>query len=114
MYPYVIPLIALVKHYIRGFCRIGAIKDLITAVKVLHFGLSEASAKTIRRGYAVQPVAAVQTEYSFMERGSLTKQCDRSFGASGCIRSRPNAPPGGCGEQLLQIRGISSIVNIGK
>jgi len=46
----------------------GAIKDLITAGKVLHFGLSEASAKTIRRAHAVQPVAAVQTEYSFMER----------------------------------------------
>lgn len=47
----------------------GAIKDLITEGKVLHFGLSEASAKTIRRAHAVQPVAAVQTEYSFMERG---------------------------------------------
>lgn len=46
----------------------GAIKDLITAGKVLHFGLSEASAKTIRRAHAVHPVAAVQTEYSFMER----------------------------------------------
>ena len=46
----------------------GAIKDLITAGKVLHFGLSEASAKTIRRAHVVQPVAAVQTEYSFMER----------------------------------------------
>lgn len=46
----------------------GAIKDLISAGKVLHFGLSEASAKTIRRAHAVQPVTAVQTEYSFMER----------------------------------------------
>lgn len=46
----------------------GAIRDLITAGKVLHFGLSEASAKTIRRAHAVQPVTAVQTEYSFMER----------------------------------------------
>lgn len=46
----------------------GAIKDLIREGKVLHFGLSEASAKTIRRAHAVQPVAAVQTEYSFMER----------------------------------------------
>ena len=46
----------------------GAIKDLIKEGKVLHFGLSEASAKTIRRAHAVQPVAAVQTEYSFMER----------------------------------------------
>ena len=46
----------------------GAVKDLIQAGKVLHFGLSEASAKTIRRAHAVQPVAAVQTEYSLMER----------------------------------------------
>jgi aryl-alcohol dehydrogenase-like predicted oxidoreductase len=46
----------------------GAIKDLIKEGKVLHFGLSEASAKTIRRAQAVQPVTAVQTEYSFMER----------------------------------------------
>ena len=46
----------------------GAIKDLIAQGKVLHFGLSEASAKTIRRAHAVQPVTAIQTEYSFMER----------------------------------------------
>ncbi len=46
----------------------GAIKDLIAAGKVLHFGLSEASAKTIRLAHAVQPVTAVQTEYSLMER----------------------------------------------
>src|SRR6266480_6931480 len=46
----------------------GAVKDLITQGKVLHFGLSEASAKTIRHAHAVQPVTAVQTEYSLMER----------------------------------------------
>src|SRR6266704_1960069 len=46
----------------------GAIKDLIKAGKVLHFGLSEASAKTIRRAHAVQPVTAIQTEYSVMQR----------------------------------------------
>jgi aryl-alcohol dehydrogenase-like predicted oxidoreductase len=46
----------------------GAIKDLIRAGKVVHFGLSEASAKTIRRAHAVQPVTAVQTEYSLMQR----------------------------------------------
>jgi aryl-alcohol dehydrogenase-like predicted oxidoreductase len=46
----------------------GAIKDLIKAGKVLHFGLSEASAKTIRRAHAVQPMTAVQTEYSLMQR----------------------------------------------
>ncbi|NPC68826.1 aldo/keto reductase [Corallococcus exiguus] len=46
----------------------GAVKDLIAQGKVLHFGLSEASARTTRRAHAVQPVTAVQTEYSFMER----------------------------------------------
>ncbi|WP_241764419.1 MULTISPECIES: aldo/keto reductase [unclassified Pseudoalteromonas] len=46
----------------------GAVKNLIDEGKVLHFGLSEASATTIRRAHAVHPVAAVQTEYSFMER----------------------------------------------
>lgn len=46
----------------------GAIKDLIKEGKVLHFGLSEASAKTIRRAHAVQPVTAIQTEYSIMTR----------------------------------------------
>jgi aryl-alcohol dehydrogenase-like predicted oxidoreductase len=42
----------------------GAVKDLIQAGKVKHFGLSEASAQTIRRAHAVQPVTAVQSEYS--------------------------------------------------
>jgi aryl-alcohol dehydrogenase-like predicted oxidoreductase len=46
----------------------GTVRDLITAGKVLHFGLSEPSAKTIRRAHAVQPVAAIQTEYSLIER----------------------------------------------
>lgn len=46
----------------------GAVKELLAQGKVLHFGLSEASARTIRRAHAVQPVAAVQTEYSVMER----------------------------------------------
>jgi aryl-alcohol dehydrogenase-like predicted oxidoreductase len=44
------------------------VKELIAEGKVLHFGLSEASAKTIRRAHAVQPVTAVQTEYSVMQR----------------------------------------------
>ena len=46
----------------------AAVKELIKEGKVLHFGLSEASASTIRRAHAVQPVTAVQTEYSLMER----------------------------------------------
>jgi aryl-alcohol dehydrogenase-like predicted oxidoreductase len=46
----------------------GTVKDLIKEGKVLHFGLSEASAKTIRRAHGVQRVTAVQTEYSLMQR----------------------------------------------
>jgi aryl-alcohol dehydrogenase-like predicted oxidoreductase len=45
-----------------------AVADLITQGKVLHFGLSEASPETIRRAHAVQPVAALQTEYSLWTR----------------------------------------------
>jgi aryl-alcohol dehydrogenase-like predicted oxidoreductase len=46
----------------------GAVKDLIQEGKVKHFGLSEASAKTIRRAHAIQPVAALQSEYSLFWR----------------------------------------------
>ena len=46
----------------------GAVKDLIEEGKVKHFGLSEASAKTIRRANAVQPLTAVQSEYSLWWR----------------------------------------------
>ena len=47
----------------------GAVKDLIREGKVKHFGMSEAAAKTIRRAHSVQPVAAVQSEYSLWTRG---------------------------------------------
>jgi aryl-alcohol dehydrogenase-like predicted oxidoreductase len=46
----------------------GAVKDLIQQGKVKHFGLSEAGVKTIRRAHAVQPVAALQSEYSLWWR----------------------------------------------
>jgi aryl-alcohol dehydrogenase-like predicted oxidoreductase len=46
----------------------GAVKDLISQGKVRHFGLSEAGASTIRRAHAVQPVAAIQSEYSLWWR----------------------------------------------
>jgi aryl-alcohol dehydrogenase-like predicted oxidoreductase len=47
----------------------GAVKELIQEGKVKHFGLSEAAPKTIRRAHAVQPVTAVQSEYSLWTRG---------------------------------------------
>jgi len=47
----------------------GALADLVREGKVLHVGLSEASAATIRRAHAVHPVAAIQSEYSLWERG---------------------------------------------
>jgi aryl-alcohol dehydrogenase-like predicted oxidoreductase len=46
----------------------GTVKDLIQQGKVKHFGLSEAAARTIRRAHAVQPVTAVQSEYSLWYR----------------------------------------------
>jgi aryl-alcohol dehydrogenase-like predicted oxidoreductase len=46
----------------------GAVKDLIRAGKVKHFGLSEAGAQTVRRAHAVQPVTALQSEYSLWWR----------------------------------------------
>ncbi len=46
----------------------GAVRDLIQAGKVKHFGLSEAGANTIRRAHAIQPVTAVQSEYSLWTR----------------------------------------------
>jgi aryl-alcohol dehydrogenase-like predicted oxidoreductase len=46
----------------------GTVKDLIAQGKVLHFGLSEPGPQTLRRAHAVQPVTAVQNEYSMMAR----------------------------------------------
>ena len=51
----------------------GTVKDLIQAGKVKHFGLSEAGANTIRRAHAVQPVTAVQSEYSIWTRDPRTR-----------------------------------------
>ena len=46
----------------------GAVKDLIQQGKVKHLGLSEAGAQTIRRAHSIQPVTAVQSEYSLWWR----------------------------------------------
>jgi len=58
----------------------GTVKELITQGKVRYFGLSEASAQTIRRAHAVQPVAAVQSEYSLWtrdpERNGVLATCE--------------------------------------
>jgi aryl-alcohol dehydrogenase-like predicted oxidoreductase len=59
----------------------GAIKDLVQQGKVLHFGLSEASARTIRRAHAVQPVTAIQSEYSLWtrdpEKNGVLEACEQ-------------------------------------
>ena len=58
----------------------GTVKELIAAGKVRYFGLSEASAQTIRRAHAVQPLAAVQSEYSLwtrdLERNGVLATCE--------------------------------------
>lgn len=51
----------------------GAVKELIAEGKVKHFGMSEAGVQTIRRAHAIQPVAAVQSEYSLFYRGPETE-----------------------------------------
>ncbi len=51
----------------------GAVKELIAAGKVKHFGLSEPGIQTVRRAHAIQPVAAVQSEYSLWWRGPETE-----------------------------------------
>ena len=48
---------------------VGAIKDLIKEGKVLHYGLSEPGPQTVRRAHAIQPVTAIQNEYSLLWRG---------------------------------------------
>ena len=59
----------------------GTVKELIAAGKVKHFGLSEASAQTIQRAHAVQPVTAVQSEYSLwtrdVEENGVLATCER-------------------------------------
>ena len=58
----------------------GTVKDLIKEGKVKHFGLSEAGAESIRKAHAVQPVTALQSEYSLMTRGpedEVLKTCEQ-------------------------------------
>jgi aryl-alcohol dehydrogenase-like predicted oxidoreductase len=71
----------------------GTIKDLIKEGKVLHFGLSEPSARTIRLAHAVQPVTAVQAEYSMMERSLETNGVLAACEELGIGLSRPASSP---------------------
>jgi aryl-alcohol dehydrogenase-like predicted oxidoreductase len=57
----------------------GAVKDLIAAGKVKHFGLSEPGVQTIRHAHAVQPVTAVQSEYSLWYRGPEAELGDEQY-----------------------------------
>ena len=63
----------------------GAVKELIQQGKVKHFGLSEAGVQTIRRAHAVQPVTALQNEYSLV----VAKARSRSASDFGGTRNRP-------------------------
>ena len=72
----------------------GAVQALIREGKVTHFGLSEAGPTTIRRAHAVQPVAALQSEYSLLWRGpedEILPTCEDS-GSASCpgARSAPD------------------------
>jgi aryl-alcohol dehydrogenase-like predicted oxidoreductase len=71
----------------------GAVKDLIQAGKVKHFGLSEPGAETIRRAHAVQPITAIQNEYSLWTRGPETNGVLQACGDLG-IGFVPYSPLG--------------------
>jgi aryl-alcohol dehydrogenase-like predicted oxidoreductase len=63
------------------------VKDLIAAGKVRHFGLSEAGAQTIRHAHAVQPVTAIQSEYSLWTRDpepEIFAMCEE-LGIASCL-----------------------------
>jgi aryl-alcohol dehydrogenase-like predicted oxidoreductase len=69
----------------------GAVRDLIREGKVKHFGLSEPGAQTIRRAHAVQPVTAIQNEYSLWTRGRRPTGCcgpARSWASASCRTAR--------------------------
>ena len=76
----------------------GTVKELIAEGKVKHFGLSEAGADTIRRAHAVQPVAALQSEYS-LSRGSCRFRAPRNCTACRKTSGRPrcSSAPTICG-----------------
>ena len=75
----------------------GAVKDLIREGKVKHFGLSEAGVQTIRRAHAVQPVTALQSEYSLWWREPERKcfRPSRSWESGSCrsVRSARGSSP---------------------
>jgi aryl-alcohol dehydrogenase-like predicted oxidoreductase len=66
----------------------GAVKDLIQQGKVKHFGLSEAGVETIRRAHKVQPVAALQSEYSLWWREPEAEK--QAVNRRPCVRPGPN------------------------
>jgi aryl-alcohol dehydrogenase-like predicted oxidoreductase len=69
----------------------GAVKELIEAGKVKHFGMAEAAAGTIRRAHAVQPVTAVQSEYSLWWRRPARRKSStpaRNWGSASCPTGR--------------------------
>jgi aryl-alcohol dehydrogenase-like predicted oxidoreductase len=68
----------------------GAVKELIDAGKVRHFGLSEAGVETIRRAHAVQPVTALQSEYSLFWREPEERSCPpwKSSASGSCPSAR--------------------------
>ena len=74
----------------------GAVKQLIDAGKVRYFGLSEAGPETIRRAHAVQPVSALQTEYSIFERDVEEKVLpavrELGIGFVAVLAARPRLP----------------------
>lgn len=105
----------------------GAMADLVRAGKIRAYGLSEAGPETIRRAHAVHPVAALQTEYSLLERGveaeilPTTRALGIAFVAysplsrgllTGRIRSESDLPEGDWRRQVPRFRGDNLARNV--
>jgi aryl-alcohol dehydrogenase-like predicted oxidoreductase len=97
----------------------GAVKELIQEGKVKHFGMSEAGARTIRRAHAVQPVAALQSEYSLWWREPEKEilptlketwdwLCSVQPAGQGTVLMRTAFMQGWCGS-LFRLTGFSSV-----
>ncbi len=83
----------------------GAVKDLIRAGKVKHFGLCEAAARTIRRAHAVQPVTIVQSEYSLWHDQRSDRVRPLRFPQHGpsLQRGEPNGESGACRATAVEL-----------
>jgi len=92
----------------------GAVKELIEQGKVKHFGLSEAGVKTIRRAHAVQPVTALQSEYSLWWREPEAEILSRSVRWARAFSRGPSMRPQSSIARTSATRFLVSTLRIGR